>query len=180
MSKNILVISASPRKGGNSDTLCGQFIKGAAEAGHQSEKVYFNDKTINYCSGCGVCFTKHECPQKDDMADVLDKMIRADVLVLASPVYFYCMNAQLKTLIDRTTPKYEEIKNKDFYFILTAADSEKEALNGTLAGLRGFTSCLPGANEKGVVCGTGMWNIGDAANAPAVKAAYEMGRNIAL
>ena len=55
MSKKILILSASFRKGGNSDTLCDQFLKGAREAGHDVEKIFINDKQINYCRGCGVC-----------------------------------------------------------------------------------------------------------------------------
>lgn len=125
MSKNVLVISASPRKGGNSDTLCDEFIRGAQESGNQAEKIFLASKNIKYCIGCGVCNTTHRCVQKDDMAEILDKMVEADVIVLATPVYFYTMDAQMKTLIDRTVPRYTEIQNKDFYFIVAAADNGK-------------------------------------------------------
>lgn len=114
MNKQILVLSASFRKGGNSDTLCDQFIKGAVEAGNRVEKIYLNDCKINFCRGCGVCNTTHKCVQHDDMAEILDKMVKADVIVMATPVYFYSMNGQMKTLIDRTVPRYEEIRNKIF------------------------------------------------------------------
>ena len=86
MSKNVLVISASPRKGGNSDTLCDEFIRGAQESGNQAEKIFLASKNIKYCIGCGVCNTTHRCVQKDDMAEILDKMVEADVIVLATPV----------------------------------------------------------------------------------------------
>ena len=122
MSKKILAISSSFRKGGNSDTLCDQFIRGAQEAGNEVEKIFVNDYKINFCRGCGACNITHKCVQKDDMAVILDKMIEADVIVLATPVYFYNMNGQMKTLIDRTVPRYEEMRNKDFYYILAAAD----------------------------------------------------------
>jgi multimeric flavodoxin WrbA len=115
MSKKVLILSASPRKGGNSDTLCDEFLRGARDAGHEAEKVFLRDRKINYCTGCGVCNSTHQCVQKDDMADVLDKMVSADVIVMATPVYFYTMDAQMKTLIDRTVPRYTEISNKDFY-----------------------------------------------------------------
>ena len=114
MTKKILVLSSSFRKGGNSDTLCDQFVKGAVEAGHQVEKIFINDKKIGYCHGCGVCNTTHKCVLHDDMAEILDKMVQADVIVMATPVYFYSMNGQMKTLIDRTVPRYEEIAGKDF------------------------------------------------------------------
>jgi multimeric flavodoxin WrbA len=96
MARKVLVLSASPRKGGNSDLLCDQFMRGAKEAGNQTEKIFLRDKKINYCIGCGVCQGKGgKCVQKDDMAEVLDKMIAADVIVMATPVYFYTMNAQM-------------------------------------------------------------------------------------
>ncbi|WP_370574021.1 flavodoxin family protein [Methanomethylovorans sp.] len=87
MSKKVLVLSASPRKGGNSDVLCDQFMLGAEEAGNQVDKIFLRDKAIGYCIGCGTCFiTKKNCSIKDDMDDILDKMIAADVIVMATPV----------------------------------------------------------------------------------------------
>ena len=107
--KNILVISSSPRRNGNSDLLCDEFIKGALEAGNKVEKVFLADKKINVCLGCGACYNTSKCIQKDDMVDLNDKMVEADVIVLATPVYFYSMAGQLKVLIDRCVPRYTEI-----------------------------------------------------------------------
>ena len=179
MSKKVLVLSASPRKGGNSDLLCDQFMLGAQEAGNQAEKIFFKDKNINYCIACDTCQKNGgTCAQNDDMAEVMDKMAAADVIVMATPVYFYTMNAQLKTLIDRTYARYTAISNKDMYFILTAANPQKEAMERTVEGFRGFTSCLSGANEKGIIYGTGAWNIGDIKGSEAMMEAYEMGKNV--
>lgn len=179
MTKKVLILSGSFRKGGNSDLLCDQFAMGAKEVGHEVEKVFINDKNIAYCRGCGVCNTTHKCVLKDDMAEILDKMVKADVIVMATPVYFYSMNGQMKTLIDRTVPRYEEISNKDFYFIVAAADSSHDNMERTLEGFRGFTEdCLNGAKEKGIIYGTGAWNIGDIKNSPAMQEAYEAGKNI--
>jgi multimeric flavodoxin WrbA len=176
MSKKVLVLTASPRKGGNSDLLCDQFISGAAEAGHHAEKIFLKDMKINYCTGCGTCIDKGKrCPQKDDMAGVLEKMIAADVIVMATPVYFYTMNAQMKTLIDRTCSRYTEIRNKEFYFIVAAADSSRKAMERTLEGFRAFTSCLTGPKEKGIIYGTGAWHAGDIKGKPAMKEAYKAG-----
>lgn len=83
----------------------------------------------------------------------------------------------MKTLIDRTVPRYEEIPGKEFYFIVTTADSSKQAMERTLEGFRGFTSCLSGAKEKGIIYGTGAWNKGDIKGQPAKKQAYQMGKN---
>ena len=104
MAKKVLILSASPRKGGNSDLLCDQFAKGAEEAGHQVEKIRVQEKKIAPCLACYGCRNTGVCVQKDDMAAILDKLVEADVLVLATPVYFYSMDGQLKTLIDRTCP----------------------------------------------------------------------------
>lgn len=177
--KNVLIISASPRKNGNSDILCDRFAQGAAESGHKTEKVFLASKNIGYCCGCGVCNSAHQCVQKDDMAIVLDKMVNADVIVLATPVYFYSMDGQMKTFIDRTVPRYTEIKNKDFYFIMTAADTQKDSLRRTMEAFRGFTEdCLDGAKEAGIIYGTGAWQVGEIKSADAYDEAYEMGRKI--
>jgi multimeric flavodoxin WrbA len=179
MSKKVLVLSASPRKGGNSDVLCDQFMLGAEEASNQTEKIFLRDKTIGYCIGCGTCFiTKKGCSIKDDMDEIMDKMIVADVIVMATPVYFYTMNGQLKTLIDRTCARYTEINDKDFYFIVAAADDSEPAMERTLEGFRGFTSCLERPNEKGVIYGIGAWNIGDIKGSKAMEQAYEMGNAV--
>jgi len=173
------VLSASPRKGGNSDILCDQFMLGAEETGNQVEKIFLRDKEINYCLACDVCKNNGGgCDQDDDMAEVLDKMIAADVIVMATPVYFYTMDAQMKTLIDRTYARYTEINNKEVYFIVTAAVRNKNALERTIEGFRGFTFCLNGAKEKGIVYGTGAWNIGDIKGTKAMPEAYEMGKAV--
>ena len=123
MSKYKLILSGSPRRGGNSDILCDRFMEGARESGHRAEKDFLRDKNIGYCLGCEACHQNNGvCVQKDDMAEILGKMIAADVIVMATPVYFYTMDAQMKTLIDRCVARYTEISNKAFYFIATAAD----------------------------------------------------------
>lgn len=177
MMKNVLVLSSSPRKGGNSDLLCDQFINGAKEAGHQTEKVFLKEKNIKYCTGCGTCFNTGKCSRKDDMAEVLEKMISADVIVMATPVYFYTMCAQMKTLIDRTCSRYTEINKKEFYFIVTAAVNNKPAMQRTIEGFRGFTSCLNNPKEKGIIYGTGAWEKGEIIPKKAMKEAFEFGRS---
>jgi multimeric flavodoxin WrbA len=153
-------------------------MEGAIEANHQVEKVVLAEKKINYCTGCYACKKNGRCAQKDDMAPILDSMVAADVIVLATPVYFYSMCAQMKTVIDRTVARYTQITDKEFYFIATAAVTSKAALERTTEGFRGFTSCLPGAKEKGIVYGTGAWEIGDILTRPAMKQAYEMGKTL--
>lgn len=175
----VLAISASPRKGGNSDVLCDQFLKGAADSGNEVEKINLAGKNISPCVSCYGCTKSGKCVKKDDMEQILQELICADVIVLATPVYFYSMDAQMKIMIDRCLPRYREIENKDFYYIITAADPEHSAADETIAGLRGYLRCLPGAKEKGIIYGTGTWDKGDVYRHPSFEKAYESGRTIA-
>lgn len=177
MNKKVLVLSGSPRKGGNSDILCDQLIKGAEEKGNIAEKIYLRDKKIEFCDACDACRKTQKCIKKDDMQEIIDKMINADVIVLATPVYFYSMDGQIKTMIDRTLPCYMKIRNKEFYFIATAA-AGKEYMKKTIDGLCGFTDCLPESRIQGIVYGSNAWEIGDIKNKEAMKEAYQLGYNI--
>jgi len=179
MKKNVLILSASPRKGGNSDLLCDQFMKGAAESGNRVEKIRVQDKNISFCRGCMACQGNGgHCVQDDDMGEILEKMIKADVLVMATPVYFYSMNAQLKVLIDRTCSRYTEISNKKAFLIATAADDRKGTMDATIAGFRGALACYPGVTEAGIICGTGVTHAGDINGKPEMKTAYEAGKAV--
>ncbi len=177
MKKSVLILSGSPRKGGNSDILCDEFAKGAEKSGNSIEKIYLKDHKIGFCQACYACKKTGKCVQKDDMEAILDKMVKADVIVMATPVYFYTMDAQMKVLIDRTLPRYTEIKSKDFYLIATAA-AGKKLMERTIDSLRGFLDCLPGAREKGVIYGAGAWQIGEIQGNKAMREAFEAGINV--
>lgn len=176
--KKVLILSGSPRKNGNSDILCDEFARGAADAGHEVEKIHVAEKNIGYCRACYACRGTGVCVIKDDMAEVLQKMIDADVIVLASPVYFYSIDAQLKALIDRTVARWLEVKNKEFYYIVTAADEELASANTTLACFRGYAECVEGAKEMGVIYGMGTYEKGEVKSKTAMSEAYEMGKSV--
>ena len=179
MSKKVLILSGSPRKSGNSDLLCDEFMRGAQEAGNEVEKIRVAEKKIAPCSACYYCRQSGgACAHKDDMAEILQKMIDADVLVLASPVYFYSIDAQLKAVIDRTVARWLEVKNKEFYYIVTMADEAKSSANTTLACFRGYAGCVEGAVEKGVIIGSGVYEPGKVKSAPAMEQAYQMGKSV--
>ena len=179
MSKKVLILSGSPRNGGNSDILCDEFMKGAKEAGNEVEKIRVAAKKIAPCSACYYCRDNGGmCVHKDDMAEILQKMIDADVLVFASPVYFYSIDAQLKAVIDRTVARWLEVKDKEFYYIMTAADEDKSSMETTLACFRGYADCVNGAKEMGVIYGTGVYEKGKILNTRAMAQAYEMGKNV--
>ena len=175
MKKRILLLSSSPRRHGNSDRLCDEFLRGAREAGHDAEKISLRDCRIGYCTGCGVCYDTRTCPQRDDAAQIVGKMIAADVIVLATPVYFYTLSAQMKTLIDRCCARYLEMKGKEFYFILTAAEESVPMMERTVECFRGLLDCLEDPREKGVVYGVGAWRAGDIEGMPAMDEAYALG-----
>lgn len=174
----VLAISASPRRGGNSDVLCDEFLRGAAESGHTVQKIRLAEKQIAPCLACYACSENHVCVQHDDMAGVLAALRAADVIALATPVYFYGICAQMKTMIDRCLADYQAIADKTFFFIVTAADPQHSAADETLATLRGYLRCLPGAREAGVIYGTGTWDKGDVYRHPSLNEAYETGKHI--
>ena len=178
--KKVLILSGSPRKDGNSDVLCDEFAKGAIDAGHEVEKIRVVEKKISPCTGCYYCREHNgKCAFNDDMADVLQKIIDCDVLVLSSPVYFYSICAQLKAVIDRTVARWTEIANKDLYYIATAAEDERETLDITLSCFHGFAMCIDGYEEKGTLYGKGVYEKGDVLNRPELLTiAYEMGNSI--
>jgi len=179
MSKQIVILSSTPRRGGNSELLCEEFMRGAKEAGHAATLIALREKKIGYCTACDACQKNGgACVLQDDMAEVLERMIAADVIVLATPVYFYTLCAQLKTLIDRCYARYTAIRGKEFYFLVTAAVGQKKLLERTVESLRGFTACLDGAKERGIVYGTGAWNVGDIRKSPAMGQAYELGKSV--
>lgn len=176
--KKVLVLAASPRRGGNSDLLCDEFAKGARDAGHAVEKIFLRDKKIGYCTGCNYCEkSKGICAIKDDMAGILEKIVQADVLVLGTPVYFYCMNAQLKTVIDRTVASYTEIEDKDAYLIASVAEDDAKAVEGTVTSFRGFLDCLSNVREAGMVLAHGVHVKGEVAGTLYMQQAYDMGKN---
>ena len=179
MSKKVLILSGSPRKNGNSDILCDEFMRGAVESGNHVEKIRVAAKKVAPCSAC-YYFRDNggKCVHNDDMAEILQKMIDADVIVLSSPVYFYSIDAQLKAVIDRTVARWLEVKNKEFYYIVTMADEALSSADTTIACMRGYADCVEGAVEKGVIIGNGVYESGTIKNNPAVKLAFTMGRKV--
>lgn len=177
--KKVLILSGSPRKGGNSDLLCDEFMKGALQSGNEVTKINVAAKKVAPCRGCYYCKSHGgECVIKDDMAQILQSVIDADVIVLASPVYFYSIDAQLKAVIDRTVARWLEVKDKEFYYITTAADEEKQSLETTLACFRGYADCVEGAKEMGVIYASGVYEKGAVKNTEYMAQAFEMGKQV--
>ena len=179
MSKQILVISTSPRKGGNSDTLADAFVQGAREAGHRVEKVSLCDKTIGFCKGCLTCVKTQRCVIRDDADTIARQMLTADVLVFATPIYYYGMCGQMKTLLDRANSLYDsDYAFRDIYLLAAAAEEDAHTVDGTVTGLTGWVDCFEKARLAGTVFAGGVTVPGAAQGHPALERAYELGRQL--
>ena len=179
MKKRVLIISSSPRKGGNSETLAASFARGAQEAGHLVETVYLREKQIGFCKGCFGCIKLGHCVINDDAIDIVTRMNDADVLVFATPVYYYCVSGQLKTILDRANPLYDgDYAFRKAYLLATAADDSPETFEGTEKAIQGWVDCFPRCTLAGTVFVGGVNEIGEIAGRPALEQAYQMGREI--
>ena len=174
--KKVLILSASPRKNGNSDILCQQFIHGAEEAGHKAEQIYLYDKQIGFCRACYACFRTGKCVQQDDMESILERIQDTDVLVISTPTYFMTMNGMLKNTIDRFLPKWRELGGHEVYFIITGHDG-KEGLSLVGEELTKIFREL-GNEIKGIIWGECVWQKGEVKGTKAMDEAFEAGKNL--
>ena len=178
MKKNILVISTSPRQGSNSEALADAFIQGAREAGNQVEKITLRHKTIGFCTGCLACVKTQRCVIQDDARAIAQAMLTADAVAFATPVYYYGMCGQMKTLLDRCNPLYSaDYAFRDIYLLCAAAEEGEHTADGTVTGLQGWIDCFEKARLAGTVFAGGVTAPGEIQGHPAVRKAYDMGKN---
>ena len=176
--RSVLLISASPREESNSEALGDEFLRGAKEAGHRVEKIRLADKTINYCTGCLDCISEPGfCSQQDDMTEIREKMLAADVLIFATPVYFHAMNGQMKVFIDRVCPIYTMLRDKDFYYSVSCAGGGSQ-VESSVESLKVFTRSFFDCREKGIMSVTGSWDGGKVHGTGVGEKAFEMGHNV--
>ncbi len=178
MSKKVLIVSTSPRKGSNSDRLADEFARGAQESGNEVEKVSLAGKDIQFCRGCFACQKTQRCVIRDDADAIEQKMEHADVLVFATPIYYYEMSGQMKTMLDRGNPLFTTgYAFRDVYLLSTAAENGEETDARAKSGLEGWIKCFPKARLAGSVFGGGVTDVGDIEGHAALQAAYDMGKN---
>ena len=179
MSNNILVLSASPRKNGNTERLAAVFIAGAKAAGKNVRLIRVADMNIAPCQSCNACF-KHPgvCVQKDDMAEVVAAIGEADTLVFASPVYFFSLSAQLKAAIDRM---YVFLKVgtpvKKAALLLTCGAPTKDVAEPSVATFRLIASYQKW-REAGIVIAPNLHIPGEIDGRPELAAAQKLGEEI--
>ena len=176
---NLLILSGSPRKGGNTDLLVEAFVKGASQK-HYVEIVSVQDYKVNPCIGCNACF-KNEgniCAQKDDMALIYEKANEADMLVIASPVYFYGLSAQLKSVIDRFhNPIRDTFHIQKMALLLVGAATLPELFDSILTE---YQLCLNFFNleDAGKVLARGCKDKGDISRSGYLDEAIKLGLTI--
>lgn len=179
MGKRVLVISSSLRKGSNSDVLAEEFMKGARDAGHTVQKISLAGKTVGFCQGCLACQKTQRCVIQDDASAIAQQMLTADVLVFATPIYYYEMSGQLKTMLDRANPLFpSNYAFRDVYLLTTAAEEDPHAADGAARGVEGWISCFTKARLAGTVFGGGADAAGSIAGSAALQEAYALGKHI--
>lgn len=177
--KKILIVNSTFRKGGNSELLANQFAKGAEEFGNSVRFVHLRELKPQFCIGCLSCLNTGKCVLGDGVNDLLPAVRDADVLVFATPVYYYSMSGQLKTFLDRLNPLYGgDNKFKEVYLLTSAAENDRSAMNGTVVGVQGWIDCFEGVRLAGVVYGIGAEGAGSVKNTPAFEEAYRMGKSV--
>lgn len=179
MSKNILIISTSLRNNSNSEALADAFMDGAKSAGHQVEKVSLKGKKLEFCKGCLACQKTGHCVIRDDAGEIVKKMLHADVLVFATPIYYYEMSGQMKTLIDRANPLYSaDYAFRRVYLLATAAEDDIHAMDGALKGVQGFVDCYEKLSLAGTVFAGGVDHPGEIKSHESLEKAYQMGSEV--
>jgi multimeric flavodoxin WrbA len=179
MSK-VLVITTSLRAGSNSDRLTEELIRGAKDAGHDVETISLKGKAIRFCIGCLACQKTQKCVLKDDAVWIAEKMRIADTLVFVTPIYYYEMSGQMKTLLDRMNPLYpSDYKFRKVYMLSVAAEDERSTPEKAVNGLQGWVDCFEKAELAGsLFCG----GISDAGEADGKKEeqdeAYRFGKSL--
>lgn len=179
MSKNVVVISTSLRANSNSDELAQNFAKGASEAGNNVEIISLKGKNIGFCIGCLACQKNGECVIKDDAIEITEKVLNADVVVWVTPIYYYEMSGQMKTLIDRMNSMYsKEYKFRDVYMLSSAAEDEEYVPERALSGLQGWIDCYENSALKGSVFCGGVDGPGSISGNAKLLEAYELGKQV--
>ena len=175
---NVLVISTSLRAKSNSDILAERLIAGAKDAGHQVEQISLKDKTVGFCKGCLACQKTQKCVLKDDAAEMAEKIMQADTLVFATPIYYYEMSGQMKTLLDRMNPLYSsDYQFRNVYMLSVAAEDEDFVPQKAVSGLQGWIDCFEKAELAGSLFCGGINDAGEAAGkTEEQQEAYEFGK----
>ena len=177
--KRVIVISTSLRHGSNSDMLADSFVEGALAAGNEVEKISLTGKDIQFCRGCFACQQLGRCVIDDDVNDMMAKVLEADIIAWATPIYYYEMSGQMKTLIDRMNAMYPlDYKFRDVYLLTTAAEDEEDTPKRAEAGLKGWIECYPKSRLAGTLFCGGVNAPNEIKGNDKLQEAFELGKNV--
>lgn len=179
MPKTVLVVKTSLRAGSNSDALAEEFARGAREVGHSVEVISLKGKNIAFCHGCLACQKTQKCAIHDDATSIAEKIGHAEVVAFASPVYYYGLSGQLKTLLDRCNPLYSsDYRFRSVYLLASAAENDPSTMEGSVKGLDGWVDCFEKASLTGTIFAGGVTGPDEICRHPALVQAYEAGKSI--
>ncbi|HAU88481.1 MAG TPA: flavodoxin family protein [Lachnospiraceae bacterium] len=177
----ILILHGSARTNGVTGQLAEQFSNGAQDAGHSVSKIELKEKGIKDCIGCGACQKNNgKCVQQDDMTEIYSRMLEADVIVFASPVYFYTWTSMMKRVLDRTFAVESLLSNKKFFLISSGAAPEEKYMQTMFDSYHQYISCFRGEGntDAGYLMAYGMNTPADVANTDYLRQAYDIGNKI--
>lgn len=179
MSKKVVVLSTSLRTNSNSELLAKSFVDGAKDSGNEVKYISLKNKDIRFCIGCLACQKTGHCVIKDDVADIMNNVLEAEVVVWATPIYYYEMSGQMKTLIDRLNPMYsKDYKFRDVYLLATAAEEGDEVFEKVITGLNGWIDCFEKTSIKGTVLCGGVSDSGAISGNNKLKEVYDLGSHV--
>ena len=177
--KRVIVISTSLRRGSNSDMLADHFAEGAKTAGNEVEKISLVGKNIQFCKGCLGCQKLLRWVMNDDVNAIMAKVLQADVVCWATPIYYYEMSGQMKTMIDRMNAMYsQDYKFRDVYLLTTAAEDEEETPKRAETGLTGWIDCYPESRLAGTLFCGGVNDAREIEGNSKLQEAFELGRTV--
>lgn len=177
--KKAVIISSSMRRGSNSDALADEFARGARDAGNEVEKISLIGKRLEFCRGCLACQELGRCVIDDDADEIMQKVLAADVVVFATPIYYYEMSGQLKTLLDRLNPMFPlDYSFRDAYLLCSATEDEETTPERAVHGFGGWVECFEKCRFAGYVFAGGVTEPGEISGHPALKKAYAVGKEI--
>ena len=177
--KKVLIISTSLRINSNSETLAKKFLEGAKEAGHDIEFISLKNKNIAFCKGCMACAKLKKCVINDDAIEIVNKMSEADIIVWATPIYYYSISGSMKTMIDRANSLYvRNPKFKEVYLLAVAAEDESYTPEGAIKAVQGWVDCFEGVEFKDTLFIGGLNDPNDILKDNRLNKAYELGKII--
>ena len=174
----IFVLTGSPRKNGNSNTLAEYFIKGAEEKGHKVLRFDSAFKKVHPCLGCNKCSMDGDCIFQDDFNFVRDNIVDSDVVVFATPMYYFGISSQLKTVIDRFYSINGKIHiPKKAILLMTYANNSKYDESPIKTHYEVLLNYL-GWKDIGQIIANSVWPVGAINHTKYLEEAYKLGKSL--